>query len=538
MKNSLLLLSFIFAFNLIAQNPIDAQFDINGMPLHGYFDQMLYQPELKISQVHQSDSYELGYYYDTKGKKIVGLIKLVNNKIYFKKKGEDNRIKLKTEDTEHFVIGIDSFLVIRNYNINGRIVEKPTFAQFLAEIDGKTYVKHYRFKSASSQYYGGASPVVKSYLVKSKTDEHWMKFSNVGPFERDALEYFGHIPFLKKKITSKKYKYEDLDRIITTAEYYSKFKSVDAIYFDKYWQQIRQASKATYSAYIIHHENISWTVDYYKGNQKIYRANYSQFLPNIKNGEFISYYPNGNVRQISRYNDDELIGVKHFHKNESLLFYYQYIKKIDPYSSNVEFDLVYTVINDTLGRHIEEENGTIKADYFDEDGKVSSTSYFKNNQLLRQYSVSGGQKSKVFCFPNMNLKIKRLQKHFSDYMLGRRYDRALSEGAQGSILVSIKVNQDGEVSNAKTLNSIHPELDKLVQNFLITELFNVRKKPFKFKLPKEFKPESSVELVIPFEFSIHRFYRKNLHYNYNPYMYNNPTLNPTITPGMLNIPIR
>ncbi|WP_018629854.1 hypothetical protein [Niabella aurantiaca] len=59
---TLLLLGFLSA-TLYAQVPVGLKYDVNGIPLNGYFDPLIYNPEEKITGIYYSDAYEKGYYY-------------------------------------------------------------------------------------------------------------------------------------------------------------------------------------------------------------------------------------------------------------------------------------------------------------------------------------------------------------------------------------------------------------------------------------------------------------------------------------------
>ncbi|NBC82908.1 MAG: hypothetical protein GVY19_05950 [Bacteroidetes bacterium] len=62
------------------------------------------------------------------------------------------------------------------------------------------------------------------------------------------------------------------------------------------------------------------------------------------------------------------------------------------------------------------------------------------------------------------------------------------------------------------LNKLHPELDTIVHDFISNRLlegaeYRYRHKPYKVERDKK-----CCEVVIPFEFSIKRFYRKPVNY--------------------------
>jgi hypothetical protein len=114
-------------YSTYSQIPVGLKYDCNGYAFNGYYDPLTYSPDKKISIVHNSDSYEVGYYYDSVGNKINGLIKFENEKIFFKKGNAEFRDKIKPEQIKNFVIGVDSFFVISNFYYKNRKMTDPEF---------------------------------------------------------------------------------------------------------------------------------------------------------------------------------------------------------------------------------------------------------------------------------------------------------------------------------------------------------------------------------------------------------------------------
>ncbi|RLD59903.1 MAG: hypothetical protein DRJ05_05685, partial [Bacteroidetes bacterium] len=156
MKNNRVITTVIFLLIIgvaYPQVPVGLKFDINGKPFNGYFDPFTYAPEKELRIVHNSDSYEVGYYYDH-GAKIHGQIMFENKKIWFKKNKDDIKDKITPDEIKSFVIGVDSFFVIKNFQYNGKLKTKPEFVQYITEIYGDVFVKHYRFSSNIGMQYG------------------------------------------------------------------------------------------------------------------------------------------------------------------------------------------------------------------------------------------------------------------------------------------------------------------------------------------------------------------------------------------------
>lgn len=101
-------------------------------------------------------------------------------------------------------------------------------------------------------------------------------------------------------------------------------------------------------------------------------------------------------------------------------------------------------------------------------------------------------------------------------MYHKSFDKALKENAQGIILMSLIINKDGYVVHGSILNEIHPELDDLVKKFIKYKFlpesgFNYKFRPFKINKKKVF-----CEIIIPFDFSILRYYKEPSKFHMSP----------------------
>lgn len=506
-----------------SQIPIGLKYDCNGYAFNGYFDPLTYSPDKKLSIVHNSDSYEVGYYYDSLGNKINGLIKFENEKIFFKKENFEFRDKIKPEEIQHFVIGVDSFFVISNFYYKNRLKTNPEFVQYITEFNGLTFAKHYKFASGISQQITYQQPIIETFLVKAKYSTTWENFPDNSRFKASALKYFSYIPYLKEKINTDKYLSTDMLSIIKMAEYYDKYLNSKDIYYDKYWQEVIDNRNSKYSAKITGIHDSIWTFEYFEGTVKLFIANYSSFYPNNKNGDFISYYPNGEIRQIITFENNKPKEVKTFDKSGSQSRQYQYVKTKVSNSKEYIFNSIYLSVTDSLGNNIIDSGFVNNFKIIDNFNNVSYFDNFRNNELISSYRVSNGDTIFQITKPDNDFKIKSLQKDFESFMYEKKYDSALSVNAQGIILVSLVIDKKGNVYNSSILNKIHPEIDKLVDDFIKSRFNPDALYPYKFKPYYFNKTKQCIEVVIPIEFSINRFYREPVNYNQfnNMYWMNN-----------------
>jgi len=506
-------------YSTYSQIPVGLKYDCNGYAFNGYYDPLTYSPDKKISIVHNSDSYEVGYYYDTVGNKINGLIKFENEKIFFKKGNAEFRDKIKPEQIKNFVIGVDSFFVISNFYYKNRKMTDPEFVQYITAFNGLTFAKHYKFTSGVSQQITYQQPIIETLLVKAKDSTAWENFPDNSRFKESALKYFSHIPYLKEKINSGKYQSKDMLSIIKMAEYYDKYQNSNDIYYDKYWQEVIDIRNSKYSAKIIDLQDSIWTFAYYEGTVKLFIANYSSFYPNNKNGDFISYYPNGEIRQIITFENNQPKHVKTFDNSGSKKRQYEYVKTKDSNSNEFILNSFYLAVIDSLGNNII-DSGVVKN--FKITDIISQVSYFvsfNDSELISSYRISNEDTVFQITNPDNDFKIKSLQREFESFMYEKKYDNALSVNAQGSVLISFVIDKKGNVVNSTILNVIHPEIDTLISDFITSRFIPGALYPFKFKPYNLNKTKQCIEVVIPIEFSVNRFYREPVNYNQFNNMY-------------------
>lgn len=506
-------------YSTYSQIPVGLKYDCNGYAFNGYYDPLTYSPDKKISIVHNSDSYEVGYYYDTVGNKINGLIKFENEKIFFKKGNAEFRDKIKPEQIKNFVIGVDSFFVISNFYYKNRKMTDPEFVQYITAFNGLTFAKHYKFTSGVSQQITYQQPIIETLLVKAKDSTAWENFPDNSRFKESALKYFSHIPYLKEKINSGKYQSKDMLSIIKMAEYYDKYQNSNDIYYDKYWQEVIDIRNSKYSAKIIDLQDSIWTFAYYEGTVKLFIANYSSFYPNNKNGDFISYYPNGEIRQIITFENNQPKHVKTFDNSGSKKRQYEYVKTKDSNSNEFILNSFYLAVIDSLGNNII-DSGVVKN--FKITDIISQVSYFvsfNDSELISSYRINNEDTVFQITNPDNDFKIKSLQREFESFMYEKKYDNALSVNAQGSVLISFVIDKKGNVVNSTILNVIHPEIDTLISDFITSRFIPGALYPFKFKPYNLNKTKQCIEVVIPIEFSVNRFYREPVNYNQFNNMY-------------------
>lgn len=483
----------MFVGMAFSQVPVGYRFDVNGIPFNGYFDAMTYAPEKQLTEKHLSDSYEVGYYYDASGNKVSGNIKFQGKKIFFKQEKEELRDKIKPDEVKTFVIGVDSFFTISKYYQRNTLKNELVYVQFIATFDDAVFAKLYNFQSGIP---------VAAYLVKTKSSDVWEDFPDNKTFKERALKHFGHIPYLREKIESGKYKSGDMLAVIKMAEYLRKYEDKKEIWYDQYWEETRADNKVVYRANIIAKEDSIWTFDYYAGATRLYQVKYSAFSPNIKNGELTCYYPDGNVRQVILYKNNKMKDVKTFTPSGLLDRHYEVIEKG---KDKKEVELKYLVVNDGSGNNILKPGVKSQIDVRDHVTGYSYTSVFIGSKMVYSYRLENSDT--IFQMVSTDdFSVKSLNRNFSLFMADKKYETALSVNAQGKVLLAVVIDPKGYASSATVLNKLHPEIDKIIADLIRTRLQGGE---FRYKIDvyKKDKTSRYCEVIIPIDFSAFRFYR-------------------------------
>lgn len=170
---------------------------------------------------HRSD-YEKGYCYSHTGEKFSGLIKWECsgypgksgvNFIFMKSAPDEKKIKLTTNEIKAFVIGKDSFDIVKLfYSLDANGYNKD-FAR-VVEAGNLTLYSHCReIKSYAS--YGAASTGIECFYYIKKDDT--LSILKRIDFKHEADFLFGDDKELMNKITKKELGFQNLEQIV--AEY-------------------------------------------------------------------------------------------------------------------------------------------------------------------------------------------------------------------------------------------------------------------------------------------------------------------------------
>ena len=286
---------------------IGSYIDNDKQFLDGYYD-IAYEPEnqIKISYTIGED-YTPGYYYDNNNVKNVGLIQFSQNNpnFSFLAYNDPKKKKIKPDLCNSFVIGKDSFTVIKNFNmemgIGASFQDQKKFVEVIERINNFTIYKHTDFVMNN--------PVI-TYLMKKDGTANFISIpkgqSNI---KNVLLENFKNIGNLEVKIKGGDYAYDDLESLFKLIKYASKAIESKKVFFDKNWEEIENISEGKfYASPKITTEGNIFLSYYMIDSILIYQGTFTSLYPHKKTGDFTWFYPSGQIRKKARFIENELSG--------------------------------------------------------------------------------------------------------------------------------------------------------------------------------------------------------------------------------------
>ncbi|AFD06127.1 hypothetical protein [Solitalea canadensis] len=167
----------------------------------------------------QNGEWVKGHYYTWSGERVAGFLKHrfqaqfgsgPDNSLRFMVDRDAKRITLTTKDIKSFVLQIergkvDSFIVIKNFTINVFATYREDFVKVVATGPLNLYM-HYSTVSTGSKYGATTSPVKKGELLTLIKNQSNFK-EVMPPLVSDDTD-------LVEKITSKEFKYRDIEEVI------------------------------------------------------------------------------------------------------------------------------------------------------------------------------------------------------------------------------------------------------------------------------------------------------------------------------------
>lgn len=488
-----------FGQNAIPNYEIGHFVDLNKQLINGYSD-FDYEPEksLNVSYVI-GDNFTDGYYINKEGVRIKGLLKyeIKDRNLKFKLKKEDDEKSIKADECNGYVIGVDSFSVLKNVYIFRTFGDSPSengeFAEYMGKVGDMTFYKFLGL-SANGSY-------VK-YIVKTTDTSECLTFpSSTGKFKKMASEIFGSDPILKADIEKGKYKMENIPSLIKIFKYRKLFEGNTNILYNASWDETNNPKESIYYAKIESVKDSVFHLSYFLNNDvKIYEGDFTSFYPHKKKGVFIFYYPNGSIRKKVNY-------VNNKPKHESEYFLNGNIRRMSKqlFSENRR---IYEFVHNEKGEDVLDKQGNGKEIIIDPfEGREITYEYVNHFLENIYYLDKNSQMVYQFCDKNARLTdFKDLQNALKNNF--KYPPESIDNYNHGYALVKCIVEPTGLVSEVKLIKGVDTVCDVAIIDFLSC----LKTQPF-WKSGKVDGINVRQEIIVPIDFSINGFSVYKGHYN-------------------------
>lgn len=410
--------------------------------------------------------YIAGAYYDLSGKAVNGFLKYTLDKdfVWFKADKNANGEKIKTDSCIGFVIGPDSFPVItRVKNGNdpqeGNAKFKKEFALFYDRIND---VAIYR---SNRSLLGNFSN--ETFYIKPDSSEYSIYFPNqlTGNEQFEALFQFKNRkanPIFRNRLDNTEV--IDLISLLRLDNIYRQDKKM---FLDSAWNYLIDSTNALYYAKVTGIADSIVSMKFFDMmDGAIFQGNFIYDINGMKDGTFIYYDANGEVRKRIVYTENEPDTTILYHANGKVHLAFTMKRKTPKY---------YMVQNENGEQELTSE-GTGTDHFYDEGRKRMINYSFKENRMIEAfYTDSTGKDIYQYCGndnADFNYEIQNLIN--KEYTYPRK---ALARNHTGYMLIRCMVEPDGMVSDYDLIRGIDRDCDSTFLKY--------------FSLVKEFKHFSS-----------------------------------------------
>ena len=259
-------------------------------------------------------------------------------------------------------------------------------------------------------------------------------------------------------------------------------------YYDYMWKEVSDPTRARYYSLIEKKDSVWSRQDYFIREQSLQmQGYYKDSACKIKHGEFSYYYYNRQLEMKGSYVNGKKSGVWiSFHENgmmEDSIFYNEHgsvmgtslgwhangvmsdSTVINPDGSGVSVSWWENANPSSAGRYGPGHKQQGKWQYFYSNGKLASLETYNNGTLVDKlyYDEQGAQLSDTTnhdregSFPG---GLKAWQNYLTKHIYFPPNYR-FTNGDQAVVLVRFAVNEDGSVSEATVISSLHPDFDKI-----------------------------------------------------------------------------
>lgn len=493
-------------------------FDINEIPIDNYID-FDYSPKDAFYITFKTDGeFVPGVYYDLNGEKISCNIKQSNlsTNVYYKSGGLETL--LSPSNCSGYVVGLDSFIVINNFQIDRALVKQtikePNWAQVITKTKNYTLLKHVYQKMVNNNF-------ITTYIVKNDSSQLTSLFE-----EKTYLQFFGDFAAISDSL--KKTRLTE-DNIVSFAKHYDfkeRYEKNERIYYSQTLDELRTPDNAAYYARIKGLNQLVWELEFFDtSNSLIFTGHFSSLFPRVKHGEFIWFYPDGSIRKKVNYKKNEIDGsVTEYFPNGKI----HYVYKV-PFDASEERN--YSKVINIEGKDVLDGKG---------NGVEVIHDSINNRQITRRF-ISNRLNSSTFQDENKNTILQ--QGDYNTYIRSvtpfhrrLRKDVKFPEEAfkiykQGLVLIRFLVDNNGNIKSYNIIKGMGNQFD----NQLLTFLGSANSR-LKWNIPRFNNQPCFQEIVVPFTFEIQKIQHVNVYYHNNNWMWQQQNMMRTIPPPKMVVP--
>lgn len=486
--------------------------DADRQPIDGYID-VTYQPKTRSDhQLTLGESFTPGCYYNLKREKINGRIKYGYKDGFFRftpPSGGDKSEKITADMCLSYVIGKDSFAVIKDFTVErellSELVKEPTFAEVITTVGDLTFYQHTVV---------GQNKLLYTYIVKEGKGPLVSFPKSKNKFKEVALTCFGHIPYLSAGISNETMGDEDVLNMIKYYEYSIRLKDSAKIYYSASWEELKDTSEYGYLYYAdsLCEKNGVWSMRYYvKDGTPLYSGSYSSLAPQKKDGLFTFYFPDGRLRKTVTYRNNETFGdIKSYQHNG--LLHYVYTKRN---FSKPE----YRVVADASGKNVLDPTGSGTETFYDSIQSREITRIYKNYKLTDSYYLDASGAPVYQSAKNHAAVWNKEALENNELIKPITYPKiAISNNVHGMILVKVLADREGNTAKVMLVKGLDYECDKTVMSYCQSKYKG--KNWYPLKIDKETVAQE-ILMVFVMEIIPYSRYRNNYYYNnmwYDHYM--------------------
>jgi hypothetical protein len=490
-KIALVLVYVSISYMLSAQNQVDPInigyfFDMNKTAIEGVFD-LQYDPKVQLNMSHNAGfGYTPGCYYTLSGDCIHGLILYTKSSSDFKFKSNDeaDEIKVKPEECLGFLVGQDSFAVIQNFESNKLLGKQTTkdkvFAEVIDQIDDKTVYVY---------YWQPYQNITRTYLVSSDAGKSFLTINYDNEINPQAItELFSINDQLVKKVNEERKLASNLHSFLKLYKYNVHFKKGTPILLNSSFDEINNADEAKYLLKVEDIKNDLYRISCSKmDKRKLYEGSFSNVYPHKREGDYILFFPSGEMMKKLIYRDNKLENGKDYYPNGTLHREYTF-------EQNRYF---YTRVNDPSGNNLLSSSFSGKQIIFDSVNQRSITYEYYFRILARTHFTDKKEKMvyQMCQKPASPVSIENLQKLLNKEVMYP--SMALKASNHGLVLVKLIIDPMGMVQDFQVVRSTEPMFSNSLEPFL-----NTLKTRKYWTIPLDKEVKVTQELVLPIDFSI------------------------------------